>query len=75
MLRLVTLVLLIGPLGCRQNSPAAVAVSSRGALAPVAGNDPIDGEIRRLQQTLGGPAAGDADAWLRLAQALTCVRA
>lgn len=61
--------LLTGP-GCRSRSPTPPAVAASGALVPVAGNLPVDGEIRALQQALLRQATADAETWVRLAQAL-----
>lgn len=62
---------LVGPwiFGCRKPSPSPTEVTPSGALAPVAGNQPVDQEIRSLQAELKGQSATQAEPWARLAQA------
>lgn len=54
--------------GCREKATPITPPAMSGALAQVAGNLPIDGEIAAQQAALRGPAAGDADAWAALAR-------
>lgn len=55
---------------CQKPSPQLAEVAGRGALAPVAGNLPIDREITALQAQLSTAAARDPQAWTQLARAL-----
>ncbi len=56
-------------LGCRDRSQPLSAVRQSGALAPMTGNTPVDGEIAVLQLRLQKQAPGDAETFTQLARA------
>lgn len=56
--------------GCRRGTAPAELAPGGGALAPIAGNLPLDREIAALQAGLQTTAASDPDAWNGLARAL-----
>lgn len=59
------------PAGCREKSRPPLSVPQSGALAPVPGNTPLDGELAALQATLRKetPPADAVETWTKLARA------